>query len=721
MADNSSSSGEDAFEQRAELPVAFVALFIAATAFIAAVVQLAQSIIATARGLPNCDKRVMGLWAASTKNRFKWWQLRLEVDFEAPVIFLARDDNKRGPVKNEQDEDTDIWYADGSSKSFKDFRVEDHQDEEALRQPFKSERVHTVDNELATWITLLGAIQKMEKESRLWEGKRWREAQGKNSQITPPDLQGRVVTLAVGMQRKKRSFDAMPTVKRPYAITTICHLVELAAVLGLYWKEFNRDQNKYRAEGNGYSLLGTRIDDFGIVFVFEKTGWASFHETRIIPTHEVKEVCFGNIPTFYRVKDGDADEKWAARMIEQRTLQTLQLGSRQEILDTLSLIGCNTNTTLQFQKDDSKSTTHLFPVVFEIIGMLSRTLHIKGRPFRYLPNPTLVAWNSQRFNFRRMLREFERNLREGTKASARDHHSFSEELEKILALSSKLQRALPDEVDRFMPEHLDEIHNALDATDLLLSEETKDKEVVLDVLRRHVQEVVLAINTKSDPTSMTNPGSPILRPSSFDELLGVPPETREQLFMDKYFNEIRLRVITVDPEYDDREAAQASLHIHTNSPQQQSQQVQDVSVQAHAKQRQQPQQDTVTESPANVEPATNDNSFVLHQQNRAKKSPTVSPPMSHVTQFSSGGPPRPIRTDTIGLGLGSRSGTMQGSIRATTWGTAMSDRFEPRRSDIWCTLVFRMLCWLLLHDFDKRDIQMSKSELMGSRLPVYVM
>ncbi len=38
----------------------------------------------------------------------------------------------------------------------------------------------------------------------------------------------------------------------------------------------------------------------------------------------------------------------------------------------------------------------------------------------------------------------------------------------------------------------------------------------------------------------------------------------------------------------------------------------------------------------------------------------------------------------------------------------------------WCTLVFRMLCWLLLHDFNKTDVQISKSELVGNRLPVFI-
>lgn len=42
-------------------------------------------------------------------------------------------------------------------------------------------------------------------------------------------------------------------------------------------------------------------------------------------------------------------------------------------------------------------------------------------------------------------------------------------------------------------------------------------------------------------------------------------------------------------------------------------------------------------------------------------------------------------------------------------------------TDMWCTLVFRSLCWLSLHDFHKNDKQpKGKSELMGSRVPVYI-
>ncbi|KAI1341118.1 hypothetical protein F5Y15DRAFT_25126 [Xylariaceae sp. FL0016] len=39
---------------------------------------------------------------------------------------------------------------------------------------------------------------------------------------------------------------------------------------------------------------------------------------------------------------------------------------------------------------------------------------------------------------------------------------------------------------------------------------------------------------------------------------------------------------------------------------------------------------------------------------------------------------------------------------------------------IWCALVFRVLCWLSLHDFHPKDVQLPKRELLNSRLPVYL-
>lgn len=46
---------------------------------------------------------------------------------------------------------------------------------------------------------------------------------------------------------------------------------------------------------------------------------------------------------------------------------------------------------------------------------------------------------------------------------------------------------------------------------------------------------------------------------------------------------------------------------------------------------------------------------------------------------------------------------------------------EELATEIWCTLVFRMLCWLLLHDFDKEDVQVGDlSKMYTSRIEMHI-
>ena len=45
---------------------------------------------------------------------------------------------------------------------------------------------------------------------------------------------------------------------------------------------------------------------------------------------------------------------------------------------------------------------------------------------------------------------------------------------------------------------------------------------------------------------------------------------------------------------------------------------------------------------------------------------------------------------------------------------------KDARNTIWISLIFRMLCWLLLHDFDKADVKIVPSDLMGSRMPIFI-
>ena len=53
-------------------------------------------------------------------------------------------------------------------------------------------------------------------------------------------------------------------------------------------------------------------------------------------------------------------------------------------------------------------------------------------------------------------------------------------------------------------------------------------------------------------------------------------------------------------------------------------------------------------------------------------------------------------------------------------GGNLSGDAKDKRTIIWLGLMFRMICWFLLHDFDKNDINRMDSALKGSRMPIFI-
>jgi len=339
-----------------EIALGWVALVVSLVALLGTVAQVLQQYYASAAGFANCGENVMGEWWKTTKRIFRPTELRFEVQFEAPVIFVCPPENMNGPVKG-----VPIHFVSGTDESFKNTRTLSASEEEAQRQGSRENKVHTADNERATWVTLLSQLHTMERASREWANEHYPD-----TIITPemkledernPELRGH--TLAVALQAKNRSWDNMPTdVKKPYATTTICHLLEIAAMMGIYWKEWDRSKDRYRAEGNGFILTGTTVTDLGLMFTFQISGGSRFQENRVIPVDEVKELCCGSVSTIFRAR---SDVRRLGVVTEDpRDLGILQLGSMNEISETMVLMNCNTITASYFRQPDSKHT-HLFP------------------------------------------------------------------------------------------------------------------------------------------------------------------------------------------------------------------------------------------------------------------------------------------------------------------------------------------------------------------------
>ncbi|WKT50613.1 hypothetical protein QSH57_015583 [Fusarium oxysporum f. sp. vasinfectum] len=238
-----------------------------------------------------------------------------ETDTESPALFV-------GPKDQTAD-----FMDENLVSNIKDASVTNKRDAQAVS-------VGLFD-QTATWAKLLDECRRMESDSQDWEKLSWRVHHGTNR----PDIQGNAA-LTVVVQRNSGKPPPSRCSKMPrttFAITTIRDVVELAAFFGLHWINFDSHEGFYAA-GNGLTLAGVREKGIGFVFQFQRTG-PGLSAKRIIPALEIRELCFGAIPTFYRTVE--MDETYSVPLDTPASLETLRLGTRDKVTETLFTIGCN--------------------------------------------------------------------------------------------------------------------------------------------------------------------------------------------------------------------------------------------------------------------------------------------------------------------------------------------------------------------------------------------
>lgn len=224
--------------------------------------------------------------------------------------------------------------------------------------------VSTADDEQASWVTLLGAIQREEADSREWEEAHRISPRG--NKYDKPEY-----TICHSMQKKTRSYDFMPpAVTKPYATTTISHLVEMIGMLGMYWKAFEEIRGNLRAEGNGFILTSTTVHGLGLMATFSVTGLSKFKENRVIPSHDIKELVFGFVPSILG--------------------KSLEFGSADGVKRTLAVLKCEPDVSESYL--NNKDRPYIFSVTFELVAMLTIPLRIRGSNLKMLPNPTGDKW-----------------------------------------------------------------------------------------------------------------------------------------------------------------------------------------------------------------------------------------------------------------------------------------------------------------------------------------
>ena len=59
-------------------------------------------------------------------------------------------------------------------------------------------------------------------------------------------------------------------------------------------------------------------------------------------------------------------------------------------------------------------------------------------------------------------------------------------------------------------------------------------------------------------------------------------------------------------------------------------------------------------------------------------------------------------------------------VLSTVEGLDLTDDQKSKRGVIWLGLIFRMVCWFSLHDFDKNDVNIMPADMKGSRMPIFI-
>lgn len=132
-------------------------------------------------------------------------------------------------------------------------------------------------------------------------------------------------------------------------------------MLGLHWKEFDRARELFLAEGNGYALKSTSVSELGTVFTFQRSGSNMFMGNRTIPVEELKDLAFGFVPTIYDGSNALERSRLSALTAEEfKDLKYLQMGSPNELAETLTSLGCNTQVSELIRNVNTKQR-HLYP------------------------------------------------------------------------------------------------------------------------------------------------------------------------------------------------------------------------------------------------------------------------------------------------------------------------------------------------------------------------
>lgn len=312
-------------------------------------------------------------------------------------------------------------------------------------------------------------------------------------------------------------------------------------------------------------------------------------------------------------------------------------------------------------------------VAFEVLGMVATSMYIPQTYYRFLPNPTTFSWNRKNFSLRKLILEYTEFLNNDDMIVMRTSHIF-ELTQWCYELHMHLVKWKNEDV--FSMTLLQALHDAIKKCDEYLK---KNEKLVKLVIREHIQEVMRLLNESSSPPSSshdeqddtTTLSSTDRTRRAFDELNSAGPEERQNKLMDIYFTTV-LQAVT-------KKCHESLLK----------------------------QKDTAV-----YQTPDNRSEIDLSAADAAAVAASRPPPTPPAAAALGSPPPQEVPKFLVSKAASEESATKLKRMPTL--------EHEVLTEEVWCTLMLRMFCWLLLHDFHKKDVQIPKSELYGSRLPVYI-
>ncbi|THV43687.1 hypothetical protein BGAL_1109g00010 [Botrytis galanthina] len=471
------------FDQLDKNVLGIVALICSAIALLQIFVLICHQFLLSAKGFDRCSEPVIGLWSKSTYRRFNMKEFRFEVVFETPLVSIACLIDSSDPVGGRE-----TFYIDGTTKSYRNTRV--FEPDLALRKNQTAiQQIHTADDEQSSWVALLSSLHHRELESRAWDEQVRLRSPHMNGMIKGPEYE-----LVVGIQVESRRWSFVPDIiTRPYATTTLSHMIEMAALMGIYWRVFDQSQWSLRAEGNGFNIISEIVHNLGVMIKFTIVGKSVFRGDLVIPSNQIKELCFGSVPDIFEDRKDLTTDSMSQSLF-------LNFGSQDNVELTLESLGC----TPELIEGYKKNHKHIFPISFEIIGMLGKVVRLRKSAFRMISNPTQDYWlkkvsRKPSWRITKLMTGLLKKLAELSELEGyieshfEDHTYFAimKKWEDIESLGYIEEYDLSIEVR-------EKIHDAIDERTEFLLDETRQTDV-FQVIVAHLEKVTKALNDDTFP------------------------------------------------------------------------------------------------------------------------------------------------------------------------------------------------------------------------------